>query len=315
MQHDSGRAGVLRRPRMSRNHAGSSPKSFLFTNSITKTTLRTLHDTQSSKHSIPLFFTTKLTPRKHASRPSSPRISSLSHSSAGSASGSSPLSSPNSTTHRRTHRPARGRAPGGIAHVASETSAASPPPPRYELHVVQNPVRTAEFGSAILSRLPLSPSTVVQLTVRDGEGNSIMPEEEIPFLLAHLSLCAENGTLLDMGSSLGLRVGAPPPILYGNLISSLQHLEDHNGNSGLYFVFPDVSIRWRGRYQLGIHLVKISRPDSNGLAEQATALAHARTSTFDVVPYDEEYIVPPQTRLTQVCSLFSRIVHLTEVKL
>jgi hypothetical protein len=67
-----------------------------------------------------------------------------------------------------------------------------------------------------------------------------------------------------MGSS---TTGQPPPILYGSLVSSLNHLEDHNGNMGLFFLFPDVSIRWRGRFQLGVTLLRISRrvirsPDS-----------------------------------------------------
>jgi len=134
-----------------------------------------------------------------------------------------------------------------------------------------------------------------------------VPEEELPFLIAHLSLFTENGmTPLDMGSSStgpGYRQGAPQPILYGNLVSSVDHLEDQNGNMGLFFLFPDVSIRWRGRFQLGITLVRICRrvpamPDSSGLAEQGTALAQARTSTFEVLPY-HQYIAAPQTRLTQ----------------
>ncbi|KAJ7746889.1 velvet factor-domain-containing protein, partial [Mycena maculata] len=133
----------------------------------------------------------------------------------------------------------------------------------YQLNVVQHPQKTAEFGHARLSRLPLTPPMVVQLIVRDANGNSIVPEEELPFLIAHLSLFHENGqTPLDMGSSPtgpGYRQGAPQPILYGNLVSSVDHLEDLNGNMGLFFLFPDVSIRWRGRFQLGITLVRISR--------------------------------------------------------
>jgi hypothetical protein len=139
-------------------------------------------------------------------------------------------------------------------------------------------------------------------------------QDELPFLIAHLSLFAENGTTpLDMGSSTtgqGYRQAAPPPILYGNLVSSVDYLEDQNGNKGLFFIFPDVSIRWRGRFQLGITLVRISRrvtamsgqlpaamlyislrfsrrPDSPGIAEQGTTLAQARTGTFEVLPRHE----------------------------
>ncbi|KAJ7835752.1 velvet factor-domain-containing protein [Mycena olivaceomarginata] len=112
-------------------------------------------------------------------------------------------------------------------------------PRSYQLNVVQQPQRTAEFANESLSRLPLTPSMVVQLTVTDLHGNSIVPEEELPFLVAHLSLFTEDGIAsLDMAAS--------QPILYGSLVASVDQLEDLNGNMGLFFLFPDVSIRWRG---------------------------------------------------------------------
>lgn len=82
-------------------------------------------------------------------------------------------------------------------------------------------------------------------------------QAELPFLVAHLSLYSSDGTSLDMGSSIGR--GHTPPILYGNLVSSVDQLEDLQGNLGLFFLFPDVSIRWRGQYQLGISLLRIHR--------------------------------------------------------
>jgi hypothetical protein len=45
----------------------------------------------------------------------------------------------------------------------------------YHLDVVQHPIRTAEFGSASLSRLPLAPPIVVQLVIRDPAGHAINP--------------------------------------------------------------------------------------------------------------------------------------------
>lgn len=81
-------------------------------------------------------------------------------------------------------------------------------------------------------------------------------EAELPFLIAHLSLYSEDGSPLDMGSDIGC--GNSPPLLYGNLVSSIEQLEDPQGNLGLFFLFSDVSIRWRGRYQLGISLTKLS---------------------------------------------------------
>jgi hypothetical protein len=81
---------------------------------------------------------------------------------------------------------------------------------------------------------------------------------ELPFLIAHLSLFTDDGSRpLDMGTSPN---GEAPPrrLLYGNLVSSPQKLRDLQGRLGLYFLFPDASIRWRGRFQLGISLLRIS---------------------------------------------------------
>lgn len=108
--------------------------------------------------------------------------------------------------------------------------------------------------------------------MRDTSGNAVVPyvgivdlsspanrtrsEAELPFLIAHLSLYTDNGqSRLDVG----WQSGQGPPILYGNLVSSLDVLEDLQGNMGLFFIFPDVSIRWQGRFQLGISLLRISR--------------------------------------------------------
>lgn len=88
--------------------------------------------------------------------------------------------------------------------------------------------------------------------------DQLYSEAELPFLLAHLSLFSGDGlTALDMGSAIGR--GQSSPILYGNLVSSIDQLEDLQGNMGLFFVFPDVSIRWRGSFQLGITVMRISR--------------------------------------------------------
>ena len=45
----------------------------------------------------------------------------------------------------------------------------------YELEIVQHPLRTAEFGMANLSRLPLTPPIIARLTVKDSSGNSVVP--------------------------------------------------------------------------------------------------------------------------------------------
>jgi hypothetical protein len=45
----------------------------------------------------------------------------------------------------------------------------------YQLHVVQQPSIGAEFGNAVLSRLPLAPPLIVQVIVRDTYGQTVLP--------------------------------------------------------------------------------------------------------------------------------------------
>lgn len=209
----------------------------------------------------------------------------------------SPPSSQNSVPEYSSQRPVFSR-PTPRIQVASLL--ADPQTRSYHLEVVQHPQKTAEFGHSNLSRLPITPPIIVQLTVRDPSGNSVVPEAELPFLVAHLSLFSEDGlTPLNMGSNIG--TGNSPPILYGNLVSSIDQYEDPQGNLGLFFLFPDVSIRWRGRYQLGITLTRLSGTDfsgSIGLAGQGAILAEARTRSFDALALSQYTAVPP-TRLTQ----------------
>ncbi|KAF9447518.1 hypothetical protein P691DRAFT_671368 [Macrolepiota fuliginosa MF-IS2] len=209
----------------------------------------------------------------------------------------SPPSSQNSVVEYPSQPPSLPRPPPRI-QVASLL--ADPQTRSYHLDIVQHPQKTAEFGQSSLSRLPITPPIIAQLTVRDPSGNSVVPEAELPFLIAHLSLFSEDGlTSLNMGSHIGC--GTSPPILYGNLVSSVDQLEDPQGNLGLFFLFPDVSIRWRGRYQLGITLTRLSGTDSTGsisLAGQGAILAEARTRSFDVLALNQYTAVPP-TRLTQ----------------
>jgi len=146
--------------------------------------------------------------------------------------------------------------------------------------------------------VPLTPPIIAQLTVRDPSGNSVIPEAELPLLVAHLSLFSGDGlTPLDVGSFIGRPTSQSPP-LYGHLVATVEQLEDLQGNMGLFFLFPDVSIRSRGRYQLGVTLTRITGPDPSALTEHGTALAQTRTRPFDVVAL-HEYTAAAPTRLTQ----------------
>ncbi|KAH9967320.1 velvet factor-domain-containing protein [Russula dissimulans] len=172
---------------------------------------------------------------------------------------------------------------------------------RYHLEVIQQPEVSAEFGTAALSRLPLAPPLVAQLIISDSRGNVIESDPEHPYLVCHLSLLSADGmTVLDPISQSN-RQFPPDRLLYGNLVSSPHYLRNLQGRSGVYFLFPDVSVRLQGRYALQLTLMRLSGVDASGMVrvgESGSALAQTRTRPFDVRPR-LTYVAPPQTPLTE----------------
>lgn len=55
-----------------------------------------------------------------------------------------------------------------------------------------------------------------------------------------------------------LAPGGPPiPMLHGSTISSAYEMESQTGNTGIYFVFPDIGIAYPGRFRLKCVLLTI----------------------------------------------------------
>lgn len=78
-------------------------------------------------------------------------------------------------------------------------------------------------------------------------------------MICHLSLFRgdESGPLNSTsGSSV---TNQPHDLLYGSLVSSPQVYRDLHGRQGIYFLFPDVSIRTRGQFQMRISLIRLPR--------------------------------------------------------
>ncbi|KAG9001488.1 hypothetical protein FRB94_006570 [Tulasnella sp. JGI-2019a] len=168
----------------------------------------------------------------------------------------------------------------------------------YHLEVVQHPERVSELGAtAVLSRLPLQPALVVRLVVRDTSRNIIPAHTEMPFLAAHINLYSADGS-----EPIDLADGPDRPrMLYGTLVASLQSLVDLDGQPGMFFIFPDISVRTRGRYTLRVNLLRLSGPTggSHVMPEgmRNGALTWVMTNPFSVV-LQSEYSAPPATPLT-----------------
>ncbi|KAI8365097.1 velvet factor-domain-containing protein [Blakeslea trispora] len=130
----------------------------------------------------------------------------------------------------------------------------------YELVVCQQPLHARMCGFGEKDRRPIDPPPIVQLIVKQqGQDHPIDVQMlQIPFFVLHVTLwsddCLEERNIISN----------PPKctrVLMGSLVSSPSLLKNTEGEQGLYFAFPDLSIRTEGRYTLRFSLMKLSNSD------------------------------------------------------
>ncbi|UZJ55147.1 hypothetical protein CBS101457_004467 [Exobasidium rhododendri] len=198
---------------------------------------------------------------------------------------------------------------------------------RYLLHVLQQPITGCAFGSNLLSRLALAPPLVVQLQAIDRAGREVSIEEEMPFLVCHVHLTTDDDTPADMLSPLATSsqfssqadiagdrgpsttasntvdttstaIAHPPSVrmLYGTLVASPLQLLTIDDRPATIFVFPEISIRSRGRFRLQISLMRVPLPTAS--PRVTATLANASTDPFSVV-LSADYVAPHITDLTR----------------
>ncbi|WWC64106.1 uncharacterized protein I303_106713 [Kwoniella dejecticola CBS 10117] len=156
----------------------------------------------------------------------------------------------------------------------------------YRITPIQSPTLGAAFQGAYLSRLPLAPPLILQLDVWDSDGDLIIPYDELPFLICHLSLqTPEEEDAAMIISPEGEQVS----MLYGTLVAAPAEMNDTSNAPGIYFVFPDVSVRYVGRFRLHALLMRITG---------GPPLDTATTEPFDIVR-EMDYIAPAITDLTR----------------
>ncbi|KAI0064815.1 hypothetical protein BV25DRAFT_1799942 [Artomyces pyxidatus] len=127
----------------------------------------------------------------------------------------------------------------------------------YSLQIIQHPSLGAASGCAEISRLPLSPPLVAQLITYDSMGRIVENDPEHPCLVAHLSLCTPDGCVFTgHGNSVSNKATERQlnRALHGSTVSSPYYVLDMYGRDGIFFVFPDVTVRLEGRYTLCVSL-------------------------------------------------------------
>ncbi|KDN35784.1 hypothetical protein K437DRAFT_230085, partial [Tilletiaria anomala UBC 951] len=180
----------------------------------------------------------------------------------------------------------------------------------YVLRVAQEPTTGSAFGTNMLTRLPIAPPLIFELVVTDREGKETSALDEMPFLICQVSLATEEGQMADVLSpieSSNARVSStgaqraptastsrlptsPVRMMYGTLVANPQEFSDPSGYPRTYLIFPEISIRARGRFHLRATLMRLPNA-TTGFTTGSTPLVQATTNTFEVV-LSSEYSAP-----------------------
>ena len=90
--------------------------------------------------------------------------------------------------------------------------------------------------------------------------------------------------------------GVVEAMLYGTLVAAPTEMTDQAGASGIYFAFPDVSVRYVGEFRIRANVMRITGCVDLDLSSAMTehsgqALDSTLTTTFDVVE-PSDYVAP-----------------------
>lgn len=101
----------------------------------------------------------------------------------------------------------------------------------YRITPIQQPERSAAFDGAYLSRLPLAPPLILQFDCWNADGALVIPYDELPFIVCHLTLQTPDGTEATLVAS---DEGEVVAMLYGTLVATPAEMQDRDGAQGVY---------------------------------------------------------------------------------
>lgn len=175
----------------------------------------------------------------------------------------------------------------------------------YKLVVCQQPLHARMCGFGEKDRRPIDPPPIVQLFVdkQDADGNDLgsidVQTLQNPFFVLHVTLWSA-----EMDEERNI-ISNPPKctrVLMGSLVSSPSLLKNPEGKQGLYFAFPDLSIRTEGRYTLKFSLIKLT---SNDFVTDAKANVIAQVFSDPFTVYSAKKF-PGMTESTELSKAFAR---------
>ncbi|KAG2200187.1 hypothetical protein INT47_009825 [Mucor saturninus] len=171
----------------------------------------------------------------------------------------------------------------------------------YELMVCQQPLHARMCGFGEKDRRPIDPPPIVQLIVRnEGQETWVdLQSLQTPFFVLHVTLWSADGTEER-------NIISNPPkctrVLMGSLVSSPSLLKNPEGDQGLYFAFPDLSIRTEGQYTLRFSLIKLISSDF-----QPNAVSRVITQVYsDPFTVYSAKKFPGMTESTELSKVFAK---------
>ncbi|CAO0792904.1 unnamed protein product [Mucor circinelloides] len=171
----------------------------------------------------------------------------------------------------------------------------------YELVVCQQPLHARMCGFGEKDRRPIDPPPIVQLIVKQQGQDSLVDVQmlQIPFFVLHVTLWSD-----DRSEERNI-ISNPPKctrVLMGSLVSSPSLLKNPEGEQGLYFAFPDLSIRTEGRYTLRFSLMKLVNSD---FQENAKSKIVAQVFSDPFTVYSAKKF-PGMTESTELSKAFAK---------
>ncbi|KAI9318985.1 velvet factor, partial [Dichotomocladium elegans] len=161
----------------------------------------------------------------------------------------------------------------------------------------QQPLHARMCGFGEKDRRPIDPPPIVKLIVRQDQSPVEVRTLQTPFFVLHVTLWSA-----DREEERNI-ISNPPKctrVLMGSLVSSPSLLRDPSGEQGLYFAFPDLSIRTEGQYTLRFSLMKLSRYKTNA---KSRIIAQVYSDPFTVYSAKK---FPGMTESTELSKAFAK---------
>ncbi|KAF9576303.1 hypothetical protein EC968_009277 [Mortierella alpina] len=181
----------------------------------------------------------------------------------------------------------------------------------YELSMEQDPIHARMCGFGEKDRRPIDPPPIVRLTVREADGTPVdlnipgsvnvsrcmvmadiySADQQTPCaLVANPSTTTQVPAAASAVQTIGdstmsvLNLAVPTPVASRNLTGSTgasgDLLRDLEGNLGIFFAFPDLSVRTEGTYTLKFSFTMLPEPPMMTSSVYATIFSQP----FEIYP-------------------------------